>query len=193
MNLQKQIKSKLTVSDSIWKPLNAEDHQEIPQPLRNWLIDTGSLTAKLRSACTEFSVHLISQTQRVATSREAGLLALEENDQLIDREVQLYCGTTPVVYARSLIPVKALHDRFEGLDSMGEKPLGEKIFSDPQLDRSPIEWGRLTSNHVLFDHAMENVGAVPDYIFGRRSLFHGAEKPILISEFFLPAITGLMN
>ncbi len=174
-------------------PLTDKNRHTIPPELRSWLIDTGSLTAKLRNACHAFSVHLIKQTQRTAKLHEITLLELAEDDQLIDREVQLYCDTYPVVYARSLIPVKAVSDRFDDLDSMGERPLGEKIFSDPQLSRSPIEWSQLTADHPLFLHAMENVGSIPKHIFGRRSLFYGAAKPILISEFFLPEITNLMN
>ncbi len=182
------------MSHSIWKPLTPKNQNSIPTKLHSWLIDTGSLTAKLRNACNDFSVHLISQIQRTAKPHEVLLLELSDDDQLIDREVQLYCNTTPVVYARSLIPLKAISDRFEGLDSMGEKPLGEKIFSDPQLNRSPIEWSQLTAEHPLFQHAMENVEVVPDDpIFGRRSLFYGAAKPILISEFFLPEIENLLN
>ncbi len=181
------------MSHSEWKPLTDENRKKIPKELRSWLIDTGSLTQKLRSACNAFSVHLIKQTQRTAKPHEATLLELSKGDQLIDREVQLYCNTTPVVYARSLIPLKAISDRFSDLDSMGERPLGEKIFSDPQLSRSPIEWSQLTADHPLFQHAIDNVSSTPENIFGRRSLFYGAAKPILISEFFLPEITNLLN
>ena len=76
---------------------------------------------------------------------------------------------------------------------MGENPLGEKIFSDPQLSRSPIEWTQLTSDHSLFQVAIENIptAAIPNNIYGRRSLFYGAAKPIMISEFFLPKIKDL--
>ena len=179
--------------NSIWTPLTSENQDQIPEELRSWLIDTGSLTEKLRGACRTFSVHLISQTERQAKSHEVLLLELTDSDSLIDREVQLYCNTEPVVYARSLIPVKAVSDRFEGLDTMGEKPLGEKIFSDPQLSRSPIEWSQMTENHPLFSHAVDNVCPLPAVIFGRRSLFYGAAKPISISEFFLPKIVQLMN
>jgi chorismate--pyruvate lyase len=76
---------------------------------------------------------------------------------------------------------------------MGENPLGEKIFSDPQLDRSPIEWTQLEPNHPLYPHAVENVSKTSDPIYGRRSLFYGAAKPIMISEFFLPDIKSLRN
>lgn len=177
--------------DTNWQAITRASQQQIPQPLHDWLIDTGSLTAKLRRTCKHFAVHLIEQTQRSAHPQEAELLELDVQDRLLDREVQLYCNDRPVVYARSLIPIKAISDRFKDLDALGEKPLGEKIFSDPQLSRSPIEWSILTPGHRHFQHACENVSPHPDCIYGRRSLFYGAVKPIMISEFFLPEILDL--
>ncbi len=174
-----------------WQPLTPDSRNHIPAKLHHWLIDTGSLTAKLRHLCHHFSVHLIQQTQRIAQPHEARLLELDPGASLIDREVQLYCNTNPVVYARSLIPLKAISDRFQDLDAMGEQPLGEKIFSDPQLQRSPIEWCLLTYQHPLFQHAIEKVTPPPLHLYGRRSLFYGAARPIMISEFFLPAILSL--
>ncbi len=180
---------------SNWKPLTPDNHQRIPIELHSWLIDTGSLTAKLRKLCKGFSVHLISQTNRSSLSHESTLLELGKGDEVIDRQVQLYCDEIPVVYARSLIPVKAVSDRFNDLDSMGENPLGEKIFSDPQLSRSPIEWTQLELGHPLFQSAIENIpsATIPVSIYGRRSLFYGAAKPIMISEFFLPKIKDLIS
>lgn len=178
---------------SQWHSLTSGNQQKIPVDLHPWLIDTGSLTAKLRKLCDHFSVHLISQVNRMSLPHEAGLLELKLSEAVIDREVQLYCGDFPVIYARSLIPLKAVSDRFQGLDSMGENPLGEKIFSDPQLNRSPIEWTSLDASHPLYAHAIENASEKPDYIYGRRSLFYGAAKPIMISEFFLPDIKNLGN
>ncbi len=183
------------MSISNWKSLTPDNQQHIPIELHSWLIDTGSLTAKLRKLCTSFSVHLISQINRSSLPHESAMLELEKMNEVIDRQVQLYCDETPVVYARSLIPVVAVSDRFDGLDSMGEQPLGEKIFSDPQLSRSPIEWTQLKPDHPLFESALENIPAtdIPDSIYGRRSLFYGAAKPIMISEFFLPKIKDLIN
>lgn len=187
------MKTRTTESQvSHWQPLIASSYAQIPPKLHGWLIDTGSLTAKLRDVCGEVAVHLIQQEERLVRPREMTLLELKTSDQVIDREVLLFCDNQAVVYARSLIPVKAVSDRFEDLDKMGEKPLGEKIFSDPQLARSPIEWSSLSPGHYLYPHAILYEEKPPQKIFGRRSLFYGAAKPIMISEFFLPAITQLI-
>lgn len=171
-----------------WQQLDEQGCLEIPTELRSWLIDTGSLTVKLRQYCDNFSVHLIAQVKREATASEVALLDLDDNINIIDREVQLYCDGQAVIYARSLIPVVAIIDRFDDLDNLGEKPLGEKIFSDPQLERSPIEWTRLSPDFSQYQHMIQGLVETSAYIYGRRSLFYGALRPILISEFYLPSI-----
>jgi len=181
------------VNTNNWQPLTPHTQNLIPQELHSWLIDTGSLTAKLRNLCNSFSVHLLQQRERKAFPHESTLLELADNKQLIDREVQLYCDEIPVVYARSLIPVRAISDRFKDLDNMGERPLGEKIFSDPQLNRSPIEWCAMNSENPNFGNACRNVTRTPARLYGRRSLFYGAAKPIMISEFFLPGIMDICS
>jgi len=173
-----------------WQPLD-NNKKEIPSEWYHWLVDIGSLTAKLREHCQDFAVHLLAQQQRKAEFMEQQLLGLSQGDQIIEREVQLYCHGQPVIYANSLIPVTVLVDRFKDLDSLGEQPLGEKIFSDPQLERSPIEWTLLTTDSHLYADATQGLEVKPKQIYGRRSLFSGAEKPILISEFYLPAIVDL--
>lgn len=175
-----------------WHLLSSENQQLIPIAIRPWLIETGSLTKKIKYLCADkFSVQLISQTVRVSTHSEQQLLQLSTNNELIDRQVYLFCGKTAIVYAKSLIPILALQDRFIDLDKLGEKPLGEKIFSDPQLERSQIEWVFINSAHPIYQHVTQILSDKPTRISGRRSLFYGAEKPILISEYFLPHITTI--
>lgn len=171
--------------------LDASSMKQIPLELQSWLIDTGSLTAKLKSYSDNFSVCLLAQKQRQSTVDEEALLGLVDDCSIIEREVQLYCQGQPVIYANSLIPLVSIVDRFDNLNNLGEQPLGEKIFSDPQLERSPLEWTVLTEKHSLFHSAVQNLKVIPTQIYGRRSLFYGTVKPIVISEFFLPAIRVL--
>jgi chorismate--pyruvate lyase len=177
-----------------WHPLSATNQHLITEAIRPWLIETGSLTTKLKELCVDaFSVQLIDQTVRVSTANEQKLLQLASGDEVIVRQVYLLCGETVVVYARSLIPILALQKRFASLDKLGEKPLGEKIFSDPQLERSQIEWMLINAASPLYPTIVQRLleKHKPEHVFGRRSLFYGAVKPILISEYFLPAIAKL--
>ena len=182
-------------TDNSWHLLSAENEGVIPLAIRPWLIETGSLTARIKSLCRggtgEFSVELLGQKVRPAKVHEQALLQLSSNDSVIVRQVYLYCDMQPVVYARSLIPTLVLKNRFSDLENLGEQPLGEKIFSDPQLERSPIEWITISQESKVYRDATKALSNKPENLYGRRSLFYGAAKPILISEYFLPDITGL--
>lgn len=176
-----------------WQKLTSEAHQHIPLNIRPWLIHTGSLTTRLRETCDHFSVKLIAQHQRQALPHEVKMLGIADDPQIIEREVVLFCGELPVIYARSFIPLNALKDRFADLDTLGTQPLGEKIFADPELERSTIEWTILTADNPHYQNAVSELEDNPDEIYGRRSLFFGAPSPILISEFFLPPLASLKN
>lgn len=177
-----------------WHLLSTANQHLITEDIRPWLIETGSLTTKLKSVCVNaFSVQLIDQAVRVSSHNEQKLLQLTSGDKVIVRQVYLLCGETVVVYARSLIPVLALQARFSSLDKLGEQPLGEIIFSDPQLERSQIEWVVINAANPIYSTVVQMLPYKdqPARISGRRSLFYGAAKPILISEYFLPAIASL--
>lgn len=56
------------------------------------------------------------------------------------------------------------------LRRLNERPLGEFLFRDPRLQRSQLEIVQSAE------------------IWGRRSLFISHERPLLVAEFFLPAL-----
>jgi len=81
--------------------------------------------------------------------------------------VFLYGDNEPVVFARSIIPKNPITD---SIMEIGNKPLGEILFTDPNILREPIE--------VTFQND----------IWGRRSVFVMNNSRILVSEFFLEKI-----
>ncbi len=86
------------------------------------------------------------------------------------RKVLLRCGETPWVAAHTLIPMSSMVGALKQLRSLRDRPLGEFLFQDPQLQRLQLEI------------------AQSDELWGRRSLFYLRHKPILVAEFFLPAL-----
>jgi len=66
------------------------------------------------------------------------------------------------------------------------------LFKDKSLQRSDIEVCRISVQQKLYRNALhlstqDNKQPV-DNIWGRRSIFTIQQKPLLVSEFFLPAI-----
>jgi len=75
------------------------------------------------------------------------------------------------VSAHTLIPEHSLVGPLAELLTLKEKPLGEYLFNHPELMRSAID-----------------VTLCGGDTWGRRSLFFLHGKPILVGEFFLPAL-----
>ncbi|MEM7207294.1 MAG: chorismate lyase [Pseudomonadota bacterium] len=175
--------------DLDWYALDARIARQIPARVRAWLCDRDSLTRQVQRACTQrFSVRLLHQDWLRVSVREAQALGIRHQQDVIVREVQLMCGETPWVYARSLIPRAVLEGEYTELGSMGTRPLGEKLFSDPNIQRGPVEVTCLRRGSPAYQLASSSIRFRPSGLFGRRSIFYGAAAPLMVMEFFLPTI-----
>ena len=111
-------------------------------------------------------------------------LNLPARTLVLVREVILYGGDAPWVYARSIIPLSTLTGRLRKLRNLDNRPLGALLFSERTMTRSPMEVACLTNDNSqlpkelrIFDSPM----------WGRRSIFWLDKKPLLVSEIFLPS------
>jgi len=119
---------------------------------------------------------------------EAQALGVLPHERCFVREVRLLCDEEPVVYARTVIPVRTLTGSRRRLSRLGKKPLGAVLFADPSMVRSGIEVAKLSPGQPLFVRATANLSPQPNQIWGRRSAFFLKHRPLLVSEIFLPAI-----
>jgi len=138
---------------------------DIPEKALFWIRDDQSLTQKLKNRYPDFRVEVDKQEQLEIYKHEINLLGNE--GRFIVREVFLYGDNEPVVFARSVIPKNPIT---ESIMEIGNKPLGEILFTDPNILREPIE--------ITFQND----------IWGRRSVFVMNNIRILVSEFFLEKI-----
>lgn len=104
------------------------------------------------------------------------------------REVELRCGGIPWVFARTLIPHSSLRGPAQRLALLGNRPLGALLFADPRAKRGTTQFARLVPGQALFEAAMSNLAIRPVALWGRRTLFYFAGKPLLVNEIFLPGI-----
>ncbi len=102
------------------------------------------------------------------------------------REVELLCDGVPWVFARTLIPASSLTGAARQLTRLGERPLGEVLFTHRQMQRGVTEMARLTPRHRLFADASGRLERRVESVWGRRTLFYLAGKPLLVNEIFLP-------
>ncbi len=159
----------------------------VPAQVENWLFDTSSLTARLIQRYGQsFNVQLLSQTRQRMNAEEKSAMNLFDNQAALQREVLLCDNKTPLVYARTVIPLSTLSGPLRRYAHLGERPLGAILFADRTMRRGEVE---VTSS--LPQHCVDSVQALSQTgktVWGRRSVFRVSDKPLLVSEYFLPTL-----
>lgn len=176
-----------TALDAYWQP------RALPADagMRAWLLDRGSLTARIQARCRDFSVRLLAQGRVRVRREEAALVGARDREHVIGRDVLLKCGAVPVVYAHSVVRHRDLDGLWHAIAGMGTRPLGAALFADPRIRRGTLAFRRLHAAHPLYCAATKAVGRTLPPLWARRSLFLLRGAPLLVTEAFLPAIRDL--
>ena len=164
-----------------WQP-----HLTRNTPYRHWLQVPGSLTHALMRRCPAFNVVRLCQTAAPAHADEEGALQLAPGRLAVIREVLLRCGDNPLVFAHSVIPRAGLLGPWVGLSGLGNRPLGAALFSNPRIQRHPLEFKRLDRRHPLYRKASQHLDQTPTTLWSRRCRFTLQGHSILVTEVFLP-------
>ena len=160
-------------SDLVWQPI--ADYGNAPgQYWMPWLRDPGSLTQLLKARSNQqFSVQVLNEAWQSQLPgqlrREFGPVA--EDHEFWSRQVLLKGRGVPWVMAHTLIPKHSLQGKLQQLLELSNQPLGEFLFSQPGLIRAGLE-----------------ITPAGESGWGRRSVFILHSKPIMVAEFFLPAL-----
>ncbi len=172
-----------------WCKVTPELRHKTPDKFWPWLIDTGSLTERLKSAAQgTFQMHVLQLSHERPMWSERQALQLPDRQQALVRHVLLSGQGKPWVFARTVIPVASLKGALRHLAHLGDKPLGGVLFSDKSLFRSEIKIAACDSVAGFFSDMTACLECAPDTIWGRRSVFKLKGQPLLVSEFFLPDI-----
>ncbi len=160
--------------------------QPCSQKARSWLYDQSSLTEKLEALCQDFYVQIRQQTTLSASSPFlSGYFGKEA--QVLLREVFLYCDATPVIFAQTEIPLSTLTEQQAQLAEIGSQSLGKILFQEPSMQRGAIEVTQFSDNPQLQSLCRSINQNAEQALWARRSLFYLHDKPLLVSELFLPA------
>tara|TARA_R110001583_G_scaffold3812_1_gene23252 strand:+ start:2591 stop:3193 length:603 start_codon:yes stop_codon:yes gene_type:complete len=158
--------------------------------IQSWLLDPNSLTARLKSHCHQFRVELLGQSIEICQENEAVAL-IPAGEEILVREVLLFCDEKPQVFARSLLPLSSLTGAEQALANLGTQSLGQVLFNNPSLERQTIEVavfdttspvGKLAKQLSLPEQCLSS----PEKLWGRRSIFVLEGKPLMVAEVFLP-------
>jgi chorismate--pyruvate lyase len=159
--------------------------------LHRWLTSEGSLSQRIVDCCPQFRVVRLMQARRRANPDESLLAGVPVGRCAIVREVLLLCGSTPLVFAHSIVAAEHLRGAWHSLRGLGTRPLASALFADPRVSRGPLRYRKIGLRHPLYVRAAEVVTALPSELWARRSVFHRHHAPLLVTEVFLPGILAL--
>lgn len=144
------------------------------------LMRANSLTAVLSRLEAVFSVRLLGLGAMPWRAHEAGALGLAAG-AVYGREVLLCLDDTPVVWARSVCAPEAADWR--AVLDCGTQSLGARLFDGSlPLQRSPFD----------YTCAVWPDSGEAQAVWLRRSRFDWHGAPLLLSEAFLPALSGFL-
>ena len=172
--------------DTFWQPAPAAAGRYRP-----WLTDAGSLTARVKARCSDFSVRVLFQGSRRPDRDERFVFPQHGRARVLVREVFLCCGDTPVVFAHTVLDPDDLCGVWRSVAKLGNRPLGAALFADPRIHRHPLRTRKLNGHHELRRRLERYRAQLPGALWARRSLFHLHDSPILVTEVFLPEILRL--
>ncbi len=161
--------------------------------LRWWLLNQHSLTDLIKQRCNQFRVEPTFQALARVCHDELSVIGLHRNELALIREVYLYCGDKPVVFAHSVIARNHLQGVWRGLSRLGNQSLGSLLFSNPLIKRQDrFSFRQLNDHHLLYHRACQRMSPNKSRrLWARRRAFSLYGRSILVTEIFLPAILEL--
>lgn len=175
--------------ESRWKPRPAL--AGAPAYLHPWLSDPGSLTARIVARCGRFQVCVLGEYRAPPFNDERALIGLPAGRHAWTREVLLLADDIPVVFAHSVLAPRDLNGAWHMAQAIGSRPLGAALFADPGICRGPLTAARLAPHHPLHRHACHALHEQLPTLWARRSRFCRLDRPLLVTEVFLPGIARL--
>ncbi|MGL5292020.1 MAG: chorismate--pyruvate lyase family protein [Vibrionaceae bacterium] len=170
-------KLKLTVPVTPLSAWLAPASCALPQNLTPWLLESGSMTQRLRQHHRHFAVQWLGN-HPAALAKEEQWLVDAPSSAGVCREVILHGERGPAVLAWTLFAYQALQD--SGLAVQGVQPIGERIFAHKSARRDHLQLAQFDID------ANPYFGAAT--VWGRRSRLFLGQWPLLVHELFLPAL-----
>lgn len=158
--------------------IRLQDSCDVDPVIGAWLADGGSLTRRLvRLSDGQFHVQILEEGWQRADrlSLQDCFPAFAMGRLMWSRSVLLCGRDQPWVVAHTLIPVDSLRGGLRQLSRLSDRPLGSILFRQRQIHRGAMQFA-----------------AGDEGVPGRRSLFRRGNRPLLVAEFFLPALQRII-
>tara|TARA_B100000282_G_scaffold241111_1_gene183952 strand:- start:9 stop:500 length:492 start_codon:yes stop_codon:yes gene_type:complete len=135
----------------------------------SWLNEGGSITSRIRSF-SNFKLKLLKDGPGEVDIIEDDLIISNYEENNI-REVILLSNEEPLIYAKSIIPLETIKLGLNILGNLKENPLGDILFSNPEIKKKYMLFARFQSKEEIF--------------YGRKGIYTVKGYPFSVCEIFL--------
>ena len=156
--------NKLTSWMSETKSLKVQNNE-----ILSWLNEPGSITSRIKSF-SDFKLKLLRDGPGEVDASEDDLVISNYRENNI-REVLLYSDEEPLIYAKSIIPLETIRLGLGVLGNLKENPLGDILFSNPEIKKKYMLFAKFESNKKIF--------------YGRKGIYTVKGYPFSVCEIFL--------
>lgn len=172
-----------------WHEHRRGSQHHLPGPVHSWAYESDSLTQRLRDYYgNSIAVAILFHTWRKPYLSECRQLQLPSHRYGLIREVMLHKHGKPLLLARTVIPETTIKIAHRNLAHLGTRPLGEVIFSYPDLERVTMDLALVQPS--TWSKQVQLKADLAQPVWGRRTVYAIQNRPLLVSEFFLPEILG---
>jgi chorismate--pyruvate lyase len=156
--------NKLTSWKSEIKSLEVQNKEII-----SWLNEPGSITSRIKSF-SNFRLKLLRDGPGEVNAAEDDLIISNYKENNI-REVVLFSDEEPFIYAKSILPLETIRLGLSALGNLKENPLGDILFSNPEIKKKYMLFAKFESNKRIF--------------YGRKGIYTVKGYPFSVCEIFL--------
>ena len=135
----------------------------------SWLNEGGSITSRIKSF-SNFKLKLLKDGPGEVDIIEDDLIISNYEENNI-REVILLSDEEPLIYAKSIIPLETIKLGLNILGNLKENPLGDILFSNPEIKKKYMLFARFQSKEEIF--------------YGRKGIYTVKGYPFSVCEIFL--------
>jgi chorismate--pyruvate lyase len=162
----------------------------LSESVASWTYEPGSLTRRLRGYYgSAVKVEVLYHRWLTPFLSERKLLHQPEHRYCLTREVMLHADGVPLILARTIMPPQTIKSAHRNLWHLGTRPLGEVIFSYPNLERLELQVTALSPS--AWSPTALALGAIQAPVWGRRTVYAIMHQPLLVNEFFMPGALAI--
>ena len=171
---------------------SASTIKELPNVLGDWILYPGSFMKRLQRYGAESPrIQLLRQAWQFPAPGEKAELGMTERAYALIREVLIQSEGKKWMYARTVFPRSTLTGKQLCLARLKTRSLGSVLFKEPTIQRSSFDVVCLSKNMLFHQYVLQQAKLDVDTLWARRSTFVLHQKPLLLTEVFLPDVEKL--